>query len=171
MDPVVSCSINGWVMRNSMIIAFSVFLQLRFLCLLFDQTKSLFQRWLFYGIGTLFSQAVLVFVTSVAMEMVARVAFAVWTSNILSNIPGLGLDLLGQQGLNAQAVQQGGMGLILSTLILTAPPMAAMFFQGSLGNFSTYNGMGGQFGGAVNAQTGSSGGRQAHPRELGAGSY
>ena len=158
-------------MRNSMIIAFSVFLQLRFLCLLFDQTKSLFQRWLFYGIGTLFSQAVLVFVTSVAMEMVARVAFTVWTSNILSNIPGLGLDLLGQQGLNAQAVQQGGMGLILSTLILTTPPMAAMFFQGSLGNFSTYNGMGGQFGGAVNAQTGSSGGRQAHPRELGAGSY
>ena len=141
------------------------------LCLLFDQTKSLFQRWLFYGIGTLFSQAVLVFVTSVAMEMVARVAAAVWTSNILSNIPGLGLDLLGQQGLNAQAVQQGGMGLILSTLILTTPPMAAMFFQGSLGNFSTYNGMGGQFGGAVNAQTGSSGGRQAHPRELGAGSY
>lgn len=141
------------------------------LCLLFDQTKSLFQRWLFYGIGTLFSQAVLVFVTSVAMEMVARVAAAVWTSNILSNIPGLGLDLLGQQGLNAQAVQQGGMGLILSTLILATPPMAAMFFQGSLGNFSTYNGMGGQFGGAVNAQTGSSGGRQAHPRELGAGSY
>ena len=141
------------------------------LCLLFDQTKSLFQRWLFYGIGTLFSQAVLVFVTSVAMEMVARVAAAVWTSNILSNIPGLGLDLLGQQGLNAQAVQQGGMGLILSTLILATPPMAAMFFQGSLGNFSTYNGMGGQFSGAVNAQTGSSGGRQAHPRELGAGSY
>lgn len=141
-------------MRNSMIIAFSVFLQLRFLCLLFDQTKSLFQRWLFYGIGTLFSQAVLVFVTSVAMEMVARVAFAVWTSNILSNIPGLGLDLLGQQGLNAQAVQQGGMGLILSTLILATPPMAAMFFQGSLGNFSPYAGMGSQFSQAANAPQG-----------------
>jgi len=25
-------------------------------------------------------------------------------------------------------MQQGGMGLILTTLILTAPPMAAMFF-------------------------------------------
>ncbi|WP_259394616.1 type IV secretion system protein [Stenotrophomonas koreensis] len=124
------------------------------LCLLFDQTKSLFQRWLFYGIGTLFSQAVLVFVTSVAMEMVARVAAAVWTSNILSNIPGLGLDLLGQQGLNAQAVQQGGMGLILSTLILATPPMAAMFFQGSLGNFSPYAGMGSQFSQAANAPQG-----------------
>ncbi len=124
------------------------------LCLLFDQTKSLFQRWLFYGIGTLFSQAVLVFVTSVAMEMVARVAAAVWTSNILSNIPGLGLDLLGQQGLNAQAVQQGGMGLILSTLILATPPMAAMFFQGSLGNFSPYAGMGSQFSQSANAPQG-----------------
>uniref|UniRef100_UPI003D3036BD type IV secretion system protein n=1 Tax=Klebsiella pneumoniae TaxID=573 RepID=UPI003D3036BD len=27
------------------------------LCLLFDQTKQLFQRWLFYGIGTMFSMA------------------------------------------------------------------------------------------------------------------
>ncbi|UGB15573.1 type IV secretion system protein [Stenotrophomonas maltophilia] len=27
-------------------------------CLLFEQTKQLFQRWLFYGIGTMFSMAV-----------------------------------------------------------------------------------------------------------------
>lgn len=126
------------------------------LCLLFDQTKSLFQRWLFYGIGTLFSQAVLVFVTSVAMEMVARVAVAAWASKGLSSIDGL--EFLGQQGLNAQAVQQGGMGLILSTLILATPPMAAMFFQGSLGNFSPYAGMGGQFSQATNAPPGVSNG-------------
>ncbi|MGN0858384.1 MAG: type IV secretion system protein [Stenotrophomonas sp.] len=124
------------------------------LCLLFDQTKSLFQRWLFYGVGTLFSQAVLVFVTSVAMEMVARVAAAVWASKLVSGIDALGLDLIGQQGLNAQAVQQGGMGLILSTLILATPPMAAMFFQGSLGNFSPYAGMGGQFSQATTAPPG-----------------
>jgi type IV secretion system protein VirB6 len=122
------------------------------LCLLFDQTKSLFQRWLFYGIGTLFSQAVLVFVTSVAMEMVARVAVAAWASKGLSALEGL--EFLGQQGLNAQAVQQGGMGLILSTLILATPPMAAMFFQGSLGNFSPYAGMGGQFSQAASSPPG-----------------
>ncbi len=28
-------------------------------CLLFDQTKDLFKRWLLYGIGTVFSMAVL----------------------------------------------------------------------------------------------------------------
>ncbi|WP_425513355.1 type IV secretion system protein [Stenotrophomonas indicatrix] len=44
------------------------------LCLLFEQTKSLFQRWLFYGIGTMFSMAVLAAMTGIAMEMVARVA-------------------------------------------------------------------------------------------------
>ncbi|WP_057638206.1 type IV secretion system protein [Stenotrophomonas ginsengisoli] len=136
------------------------------LCLLFDQTKSLFQRWLFYGIGTLFSQAVLVFVTSVAMEMVARVAVAAWASKGLSSIEGL--EFLDQQGLTAQAVQQGGMGLILSTLILATPPMAAMFFQGSLGNFSTYNGMGGQFAAGVAEKPGGAGAGQGHPRSMGA---
>ena len=35
------------------------------------------------------------------------------------------------------------MGLILTTLILTAPPMAAMFFQGTLGSFMAYSQIGG----------------------------
>lgn len=124
------------------------------LCLLFDQTKSLFMRWLFYGIGTLFSQAVLVFVTAVAMEMVARVAAAIWLPNLVAHFAP-NLDVIAQQGLNAQAVQQGGMGLILSTLILSTPPMAAMFFQGALGNFSPFVSMGGQFNGATNGPPGS----------------
>lgn len=44
-------------------------------------------------------------------------------------------------GMTSQAMQQGGMGLILTTLIVTAPPMAAMFFQGTLGQFTAYNAM------------------------------
>ena len=46
-------------------------------------------------------------------------------------------------GMTSQAMQQGGMGLILTTLILTAPPMAAMFFQGTLGSFMAYSQIGG----------------------------
>jgi len=46
-------------------------------------------------------------------------------------------------GILSMALQQGGMGLILTTLILTAPPMAAMFFQGTLGNFMAYSQIGG----------------------------
>lgn len=124
------------------------------LALLFEQTKSLFTRWVFYGVGTYFSLAILVFVTSVAMEMVARVAAAIWVTNGVSTL--LGLDASGSQGLTSQTLQQGGMGLILSTLILATPPMAAMFFQGALGNFSPYAGMGGQFTGAATAPPGAS---------------
>ena len=43
-------------------------------CLLFDQTKQLFQRWLFYGIGTMFSMAVLAAMVSIALDMVIRVS-------------------------------------------------------------------------------------------------
>jgi type IV secretion system protein VirB6 len=35
------------------------------------------------------------------------------------------------------------MGLILTTLIRTAPPMAAVFFQGTLGTFMAYSQIGG----------------------------
>jgi type IV secretion system protein VirB6 len=37
------------------------------------------------------------------------------------------------------AMQQGGMGAILTMLIVSAPPMAAVFFQGMMGNFNPYS--------------------------------
>lgn len=40
------------------------------------------------------------------------------------------------------ALQQGGLGLVLTTLIITAPPMAAAFFQGTLGQFTAYSALG-----------------------------
>lgn len=110
------------------------------LCLLFDFTKSLFQRWLFYGIGTLFSMAMLSAMTSIALDMVTRVAAAMWGSAIAGNLL-LGDNIVG--GYNSQALQQGGMGMILTLLILTVPPMAANFFQGTLGSFLPYAQIGG----------------------------
>ena len=53
------------------------------------------------------------------------------------------------EGMTSMALQQGGMGLILTTLILTAPPMAAMFFQGTLGAFMAYSQIGGSPGAAA----------------------
>lgn len=108
------------------------------LCLLFEQTKSLFQRWLFYGIGTFFSMSVLAVMTSIALDMVAKVATAFWGASLVGAL--IGEDF--NSGISSQALQQGGMGLILTTLILTAPPMAAMFFQGTLGGFTPYAAMG-----------------------------
>lgn len=110
------------------------------LCLLFDQTKQLFQKWLFYGIGTMFSMAVLAAMISIALDMVIRVSAAFWTSALVDKYL---LNPDGSVDFTSQALQQGGMGLILTTLILTAPPMAAMFFQGTLGGFMAYSQIGG----------------------------
>lgn len=109
------------------------------LCLLFDQTKQLFSKWLFYGIGTLFSMAVLSAMVSIALEMVTRVAASFWGTAFAGKLIGANFS----DGMTSQAMQQGGMGLILTILIVSAPPMAAMFFQGLLGTPSAYNAMGG----------------------------
>lgn len=112
------------------------------LCLLFDQTKQLFSKWLYYGIGTMFSMAMLSAMVAIAMEMVAKVAGVFWGTAIAGAIMGQNFT----QGMSSQALQQGGLGLILTVLIISAPPMAAMFFQGVLGQFSSYNQFQGQTG-------------------------
>ena len=110
------------------------------LCLLFEQTKTLFQKWLFYGIGTMFSMAVLSAMISIPLDMVIRVSASFWASALIEKFL---LDPEGGVNMTSQALQQGGMGLILTTLILTAPPMAAMFFQGTMGGFMAYSQIGG----------------------------
>lgn len=112
------------------------------LCLLFDQTKTLFNRWLLYGIATMFSLAVLSVMVALALDMVVAVAASFWVGKFLG---------ANQEGINSMALQQGGLGLILTMLIISAPPMAATFFQGVLANFSPYS----QFAGGGNAAIGS----------------
>ncbi|TPD94543.1 type IV secretion system protein [Stenotrophomonas maltophilia] len=103
------------------------------LCLLFQPTRELFKRWLLYGIGTMFSMAVLSFMVSVATQVVALTAAAMVTSYGVSSALGLGVGLGG--GLKSAAVQQGGVGLLMSVLMVMVPPIAAMFFNGTLGQF------------------------------------
>ncbi|SFK98630.1 type IV secretion system protein [Lysobacter sp. cf310] len=105
------------------------------LCLIFDQTKDLFRKWLMYGLGTLFSMAMLSAVTAIALELASRVAGALWMAKAINGI--LGTDV---EGLTTQAMQQGGIGLLLTVLIITVPPAAAMFFQGTLGGFNHFSG-------------------------------
>ncbi|MDH7453090.1 type IV secretion system protein [Luteimonas composti] len=100
------------------------------LCLLFEQTRSLFQRWLFFGVGTLFSMALLSVMVTLALDMVIAVGMAFWVASML--VPG-------SESVTAMAMQQGGLGLILTALIVSAPPMAAMLFQGTLGQFNPYS--------------------------------
>lgn len=105
------------------------------LSLLFEQTKQLFGRWLYYGIGTMFSLAVLSFMVSVAMKMIAAVAGAFLAQYLIATAGG-GAST---EGISSMAMQQGGLGLILTVLLVTTPPMAAQFFQGTLGQFTAYS--------------------------------
>ncbi|MEO8001699.1 MAG: type IV secretion system protein [Arenimonas sp.] len=114
------------------------------LCLLFDQTKQLFGRWLFYGLGTMFSLAVLSVMVGLALDVVVAVAKAFWVGKLLGG---------SSEGVNSMSMQQGGLGLILTMLIISAPPMAAAFFQGTLGNFTAFS----QFGGGARHSPGAHG--------------
>jgi type IV secretion system protein VirB6 len=117
------------------------------LCLIFDQTRDLFRRWLMYGIGTLFSMAMLSVVTGMLLELMARVSAALWVAKIGAI---WGVDA---EGISNQAMQQGGLGLIMTVVIVTVPPFAANFFQGTLGGFMQFSAFGsgaaGQAAGAV----------------------
>ncbi|KOB41194.1 type IV secretion system protein [Xanthomonas arboricola] len=104
------------------------------LCLLFQATKSLFSKWLLYGLGTMFSLSVLTFTVSLATKVVGAVGVAFLAKWAVSGGNG--------EGISSMALQQGGVGLVLTTLILTAPPMAAAFFQGTLGQFAPYSAIG-----------------------------
>jgi type IV secretion system protein VirB6 len=105
------------------------------MCLLFEQTKSLFQRWLLYGIGTLFSLAVLYVMVYLAMDLTLAVTAALFAGKFL--------ELSGGQGISSMSMQLGSLGIILTMLLISAPPMAAAFFQGTLGNFMHYSAFGG----------------------------
>lgn len=97
------------------------------LCLLFDATKQLFSKWLLFGIGTMFSLGVLSVMVSLALDVVLAVAASFWVGNFLGTRT---------EGISSMALQQGGLGVVMTMLIVTVPPMAASFFQGTLGSYS-----------------------------------
>ncbi|MGH8079675.1 MAG: type IV secretion system protein, partial [Lysobacter sp.] len=127
------------------------------LCLIFDQTRELFRKWLLYGVGTVFSMAVLSVVTGMVLELMARISIALWVSKI-GTIWGVDAE-----GISNQALQQGGLGLILTALIVTVPPIAANFFQGQLGGFMQFSAFGAGTA-AVAPQTSPSGTYAHHAR-------
>ncbi|CAE1138548.1 type IV secretion system protein [Xanthomonas euroxanthea] len=104
------------------------------LALVFDQTKDLFKRWLFYLIGTLFSMAMLSVVTAMVLKFTAKVAAAYWAVKFIK--------FGDAEGLSSQALQQGGIGLIMTMLIVTVPTIAAALWQGNMGTFMAYSAFG-----------------------------
>jgi len=122
------------LMFNLAIALFVVLGPIFILCLLFEQTKPLFNKWLMYGIGTLFGMAMLSFVSSVVLKVTLAVAEGLWTSSVITGLLGTT-----SEGLSSQSMEQGGVGLLMTMLIISAPPMAAQFFNGTLGSFMAYS--------------------------------
>ncbi|TKR30619.1 type IV secretion system protein [Luteimonas gilva] len=119
------------------------------LCLLFPQTKTLFWNWLNYLVGTLFALSVLHVMAAIATDMICAVAVTFWTGKLTGATV---------EGVNSLAMQQGGLGLLLTTLIMGAPAIAAKFFKGLLGNFNPYS----VFGSAGAGHSGTTGASRAH---------
>ncbi|UJB17448.1 MULTISPECIES: type IV secretion system protein [Lysobacter] len=140
------------------------------LSLMFEQTKQLFGRWLYYGIGTMFSMAVLSFMVTVSMKMVGAVAggFAVQYL-AASGLSAAGIEA-STPGISTMAMQQGGLGMVLTVLLITIPPLAASFFQGALGNFGAYSAFGavgrGADGSGQQAGSRPGAGANSYPRPL-----
>jgi type IV secretion system protein VirB6 len=104
------------------------------LMLIFDYTKPLFQKWLYYGIGTIFALVMLNLMIGICTEMIWRVSAALWMTDVVSGLMGNA-----SEGITSRAMQQGGLGMILTMLIVATPPMAAAFFNGTMGQFSGFN--------------------------------
>ncbi|TKR30186.1 type IV secretion system protein [Luteimonas gilva] len=119
------------------------------LCLLFPQTKALFWGWLNHLVGVLFALSVLHVMAAIAVNMICAVAATFWTAKLTG---------ASVEGINSLAMQQGGLGLILTTLIIGAPAAAAKFFKGLLGDFNPYS----AFGQGAAAHTGTAHAPQPH---------
>jgi type IV secretion system protein VirB6 len=128
------------------------------MCLLFKPTTPLFQKWLYYGLSTMFATAMFAVVSDIAMDLVENTTAALFVSDLFTTtLDPTGASNAAAAGIMNASVQQLGLGLMLSTLLITTPPMAANFFNGVMGSFN-YNSAFGSFGSAkAPAQNGAPG--------------
>ena len=108
------------------------------LCLLFKKTAPLFQKWLYYGLATIFSGVMLGVMTEISMDLVGNLFGGATAGDFVAKVIGGG----SQTAIMDTVTQQLGLGLILSTLLITVPPMAGMWFNGVMASFSPYAVMG-----------------------------
>ena len=101
-----------------------------------QKNSPLFQKWLYYGLATIFSSVMLGVMAEISMDLVANIAITDAVSNIASALIGGNVG-----GIMQTVTQQLGLGLMLSTLLITVPPMAGAWFNGMMSTYSGYNAM------------------------------
>ena len=127
------------------------------LCLLFKKTAPLFQKWLFFGLATIFSSVLLAVMADISADLIEIIAKSLFVSKTLLEFT------TGQEvsGISQAATQQLGVGVMLSTLLIIVPPMAGTWFNGVMGTSYGNNYFGGWNGGQP-PPAGSGAGSGAH---------
>ena len=125
------------IMYRIAISLFVGFAPIFILCLLFKRTAPLFQKWLYFGLATIFSSVLLGVMAEISMDLVGHLFGGAAAGKFVATIIGEG----GTTGIMETVTQQLGLGLMLSTLLITVPPMAGMWFNGIMASYSGYNAM------------------------------
>lgn len=116
------------------------------LCMLayaFDQTRFMFVTWGKFTVTTLFNMVVITVVTVIALKAIILLGTALTVMDGASSVPGIAGVQAGTLHLRDIATISGGLGMLLTTLILGTPPLMTNFFSGQVGAiFSGYNQVG-----------------------------
>ena len=75
--------------------------------------------------------------SEISMDLIGNISVALFTSNEAMEL----LTGDSASGVMYSITQQLGLGLMLSTLLIVAPPMAGMWFNGVMASYSGYNAM------------------------------
>ena len=107
------------------------------LCLLYDPTKQYFQGWLKFFLGSLLTMAVLSVMVTIGLKVML-----VYAAKVLGEY-GVGAAVAGsasqdRPGIAQITIMQGGLGLMMSTLMITAPLLVGNLIGSSLG-FNAYS--------------------------------
>ena len=101
------------------------------LCLMFKKTTPYFSKWLNYGLATMFSSALLAAMASISTDLVRIIAQSQYKYSKIASITGI---ITGESvtGIFNSAMNQLGLGLMLSTVLIIVPPMAGSWFNGMM---------------------------------------
>ena len=85
--------------------------------------------------ATIFSSVLLGVMAEISMDLVGHLFGGAAAGKFVATVIGEG----GTTGIMETVTQQLGLGLMLSTLLITVPPMAGMWFNGMMASFSAYS--------------------------------
>ena len=85
--------------------------------------------------ATIFSSVLLGVMAEISMDLVGHLFGGAAAGKFVATVIGEG----GTTGIMETVTQQLGLGLMLSTLLITVPPMAGSWFNGIMASFSAYS--------------------------------